>query len=568
MKPGAFGGLLLVAATVVALRTGADGGVPRTAMQPLYPGAPRCPAAGHGSDESSRRAHACRPTWRCWFEAKAGAARQHDNASRSLPRTRGRKAAQRRETLTLLDPEAETAIPACAPRSSGNAAGTGRRYRSRWVSAHGTNRSASGSERRLTTTSGSGKRSPRCATSWRSRTVVSANSSSPDEPGRGLSPPACTARPAAVDRLMKAGIRCEVRRRRGSGRRRLQAKEKRRGCLGKGRAWRGRPFAPSPAGDYAAPYACRPRRPLSHGRCREPSAASRRFGRPPRSAPAAQEVDDRNGTGGVHQRDGDRPPRLVAANLPSRALREVDQGRNLQSCLHRAGEHQRLAEPWIQVAPAPLGHGGMVRRSDALGMRGSIGGLGARKSSRKMQAASLLLRGRSSSAFEPAALSRQPRRHQRRAPRWPRRRHVSRLFLRACVRAREAVARCRRWESKRERPADRELVAAYHEAQLAELLGHVAEAVDRFRAGEVDAFAVDDLIHQYKQAARELWKFCWLAGAGSGVELTVRVLRRHVRPRRARRLVAARRATRARPRTGVGRSRAGVRQPRGRRAGP
>ena len=69
------------------------------------------------------------------------------------------------------------------------------------------------------------------------------------------------------------------------------------------------------------------------------------------------------------------------------------------------------------------------------------------------------------------------------------------------------------------------MVAAYHEAQLAELVEHVAEAVDRFRAGELDAFAVDDVIHQSTQAARELWKFCWLAGAGSGVELTARVLR-------------------------------------------
>ena len=30
---------------------------------------------------------------------------------------------------------------------------------------------------------------------------------------------------------------------------------------------------------------------------------------------------------------------------------------------------------------------------------------------------------------------------------------------------------------------------------------------------------------QYKRAARELWKFCWLADAGAGVELTARLLR-------------------------------------------
>jgi hypothetical protein len=79
--------------------------------------------------------------------------------------------------------------------------------------------------------------------------------------------------------------------------------------------------------------------------------------------------------------------------------------------------------------------------------------------------------------------------------------------------------------SKRERQADRALVAAYHKARLSELVEHVAEAVDRFRAGEHDAFAVDELLHQYQRAARELWKFCWLGGAGAGVERTARVLR-------------------------------------------
>jgi hypothetical protein len=79
--------------------------------------------------------------------------------------------------------------------------------------------------------------------------------------------------------------------------------------------------------------------------------------------------------------------------------------------------------------------------------------------------------------------------------------------------------------SKRERRADRALVSAYHQARLGELVEHVADAVDRFRAGELDAYAVDEVLHQYRRAARELWKFCWLAGAGAGVELTARVLR-------------------------------------------
>jgi hypothetical protein len=87
-----------------------------------------------------------------------------------------------------------------------------------------------------------------------------------------------------------------------------------------------------------------------------------------------------------------------------------------------------------------------------------------------------------------------------------------------------------RWDdaavkSNRERRADRALVAAYHEARLGELVEHVADAVDRFRGGEQNAFDVDEVLHQYQRAARELWKFCWLAGGGAGVELTARLLR-------------------------------------------
>jgi hypothetical protein len=79
--------------------------------------------------------------------------------------------------------------------------------------------------------------------------------------------------------------------------------------------------------------------------------------------------------------------------------------------------------------------------------------------------------------------------------------------------------------SKRQRQADRALLAAYHEARLGELVEHAAEAVDRFRTGKQDAFAVDEVLHQYSRAARELWKFCWLAGGGAGVERTARLLR-------------------------------------------
>jgi hypothetical protein len=44
--------------------------------------------------------------------------------------------------------------------------------------------------------------------------------------------------------------------------------------------------------------------------------------------------------------------------------------------------------------------------------------------------------------------------------------------------------------TKAERRAARERVAAYHEAQLAELIAHIAAAVDRYRTGEIDAYDV------------------------------------------------------------------------------
>lgn len=61
---------------------------------------------------------------------------------------------------------------------------------------------------------------------------------------------------------------------------------------------------------------------------------------------------------------------------------------------------------------------------------------------------------------------------------------------------------------KSDRRQAREAVAGYHGAKLAELVVHVAEAIDRFRGGELDAFDVDEVLFQYSRAARELWKFC------------------------------------------------------------
>jgi len=68
-------------------------------------------------------------------------------------------------------------------------------------------------------------------------------------------------------------------------------------------------------------------------------------------------------------------------------------------------------------------------------------------------------------------------------------------------------------EAKAKRRAARERVGAYHEARLAELHDHIREALARFDAGELDAFEVDEVIHRYTRAARELWKMCAMPGA-------------------------------------------------------
>lgn len=76
---------------------------------------------------------------------------------------------------------------------------------------------------------------------------------------------------------------------------------------------------------------------------------------------------------------------------------------------------------------------------------------------------------------------------------------------------------------KSERREARSAVAAYHQAQLEELLTHVGDAVDAYRAGVLDAFDVDRLVFQYSRAAKELWKFC---NYGQ-VELTAATIRDH-----------------------------------------
>jgi hypothetical protein len=78
--------------------------------------------------------------------------------------------------------------------------------------------------------------------------------------------------------------------------------------------------------------------------------------------------------------------------------------------------------------------------------------------------------------------------------------------------------------TKAERRAARERVATYHEAQLAELIEHITAALDRYRTGEIDAYTVDESIHHYHRAARELWKFCWSGGGGTHTELIAHLL--------------------------------------------
>jgi hypothetical protein len=51
-------------------------------------------------------------------------------------------------------------------------------------------------------------------------------------------------------------------------------------------------------------------------------------------------------------------------------------------------------------------------------------------------------------------------------------------------------------------------------------------ATGRYRAGEIDAYAVDETIHHYHRAAAELWKFCFARGGGTHAEFTAGLLGR------------------------------------------
>jgi hypothetical protein len=78
--------------------------------------------------------------------------------------------------------------------------------------------------------------------------------------------------------------------------------------------------------------------------------------------------------------------------------------------------------------------------------------------------------------------------------------------------------------TKAERRAARERVSAYYEAELAKLVERVEQALARYRAGEIDIHEVDDVIHRYSSAARELWKFCWSQATGSHTVFVARTL--------------------------------------------
>jgi hypothetical protein len=78
--------------------------------------------------------------------------------------------------------------------------------------------------------------------------------------------------------------------------------------------------------------------------------------------------------------------------------------------------------------------------------------------------------------------------------------------------------------SKADRRAARALVATYHEAELAGLVEYVAEAIERYRAGEIDVHDVDEVIHRYHKATQELWKFCFLGGSGAYAERVAAML--------------------------------------------
>ena len=61
-------------------------------------------------------------------------------------------------------------------------------------------------------------------------------------------------------------------------------------------------------------------------------------------------------------------------------------------------------------------------------------------------------------------------------------------------------------------------MATYHEAELAGLVEHVTEAIERYDAGELDVYDVDEVIHRYHKATRHASGATW-PSQGRGVKL-------------------------------------------------
>jgi hypothetical protein len=78
--------------------------------------------------------------------------------------------------------------------------------------------------------------------------------------------------------------------------------------------------------------------------------------------------------------------------------------------------------------------------------------------------------------------------------------------------------------SKEARRVAQALVATYHEAELAGLVEHVAEAIERYRAAELDVHDVDEVIRRHHKATQELWKFCFRGGSGAYAETVAATL--------------------------------------------
>ena len=78
--------------------------------------------------------------------------------------------------------------------------------------------------------------------------------------------------------------------------------------------------------------------------------------------------------------------------------------------------------------------------------------------------------------------------------------------------------------SKARRRVARTLVATYPEAELGGLVEHVAEAIERYRAGELDVHDVDEVIHRCHKARR---RSCGSSASAGARARTPRQLLRH-----------------------------------------